>query len=83
MRQIVFLGAPIPGRETDWIMEALREIERASAEENYSVTDAFTVLNLGDPVRTLDVATATATDVAKVLGTLLQDMKRRGATRGA
>ena len=82
MRPVSLLGAPMPGRENDWMMNALREFERASKEENYDVADKFTITGLTTPVYTLDVATATASDVAAVLGTLLMDMKKRGQNRG-
>lgn len=82
MRPISLLGAPIKGQENNWYMNALREIERASKEENYDVADKFTIENLTTPTYTLDVATATAADIAAVLGTLLTDMKKRGQNRG-
>jgi hypothetical protein len=82
MRPISLLGAPIKGQENNWYMNALREIERASKEENYDVADKFIIENLTTPTYTLDVATATASDIAAVLGTLLNDMKKRGQNRG-
>lgn len=80
------LGTPAGGKPSiEWIVQALHEIERASFEElPGEVFDQFVITNLAAPVRTLDVSTATTADIAAVLGTLIQDMKKRGAAeRGA
>lgn len=65
-----------------WIFSALKEIERASFENDIGeIADGFTVVNFTD-TRTLDASTATVADVANVLCTLLNDMKNRGTKRG-
>lgn len=59
----------------DDIATSLREIERASQEERFvDIADAYTVTNY-TPSRTLDATTATATQVAHFLATLIQDLK--------
>jgi hypothetical protein len=69
--------------ELAWIFEQFKEIERASAENDAGeIADAFTIEN-HTPTYSLDVATATATDVANVLATFLTALKRRGIKRKA
>jgi len=71
-----------PQGASRWLEQAVREIELASQEDASEVSDKFTI---GDytPTYTLNPASATATDVANVLATLLTDMKKRGRSRGA
>lgn len=55
-----------------------RELEQASHMERVvSIAQAFTVTNVTE-TRTLDASTATVTDVANFLGTLIQDMRNGG-----
>lgn len=69
--------------ELAWVYEQFKEIERASLENDAGETaDAFTIEN-HTPTYTLDVATATATDVANVLATFLTALKKRGIKRKA
>lgn len=79
----VSLGAPPPDPAgfREWIIRAFRQIEIASNDiAAEKVADAFTVANLTE-TRSLDASSATASDVAEVLGTLLSDLKRRGSKR--
>lgn len=80
MRRLA-LGAPSAGNFMEWVIRSLKQIEQASAEDIAEVADAYTIENL-TPTRTLVVSTATAADVAAVLGTFITDMKNRGAKRG-
>ena len=63
----------------DWCIRAIQEIARSSrvADPN-KVADEFTVRN-ATATRTLDVATASASDVAAVVGTFIGDLKQRGS----
>lgn len=63
----------------DWARNALVEIERADREraDVASIAQDFTVTNY-TTTRTLNAGTATATDVANVLCTFIDDIKRRG-----
>lgn len=64
-----------------FIFKALKEIEHASSEDYASdAADSFEITNYTE-TRTLDAATATATDVANVLATFLFDLKKRGSKR--
>lgn len=70
-----------PAAFREWIIRAFRQIETASNDiAAEKVADAFTVSNLTE-TRSLDAASATTSDVAEVLGTLLTDLKRRGSKR--
>lgn len=75
------LGSPIKDGDLRWIMDALREIERASYEDIAEVADAFAVTGSLTETRTLDVGSPTAANIAAVLGTLLADLKRRGTKK--
>lgn len=83
----LFFGAPseITAKEEQhrkWVYEALQLIELASQEDAdiASIAQDFTVENY-TATRTLDASTATATDVADVLCTLIDDIKNRGMKR--
>lgn len=80
----VQIGNPVGQDGTlDWLVQAMREIEQASEQENpFEVFDGLTIVNPpAIPVRTLNVTTATAGDVAAFLATLVIDMQRRGPGR--
>jgi hypothetical protein len=83
MRRVI-LGQPIGQNDFPrWVMEALREIERASFEDAIEVADAYTFV-LPDPfteTRELDVETPSTANIAAVLATFIQDLQRRGTTR--
>lgn len=60
------------------VAENFRELEQASHMERVvAIAKAFTVTNVTE-TRTLDASTATVTDVANFLGTLIQDMSKGG-----
>lgn len=63
-----------------WVDECFAEIERASYDDVASVADDFTVTNYV-PTRTLNASTATLSDVANVLCTLIADIQNRGMKR--
>jgi hypothetical protein len=87
MRRVSFGSPPINILRAEpadrFVLEALREIEKASAEADVGqVADAFTLSNF-TATRTLDAATATASDVANVLATFISDLQKRGTKRTA
>lgn len=81
----LFLGPPPQGgtvdMKLDWCMRALMQIEMATQADPLAIADTFTVTT-PTAKHALDVSTATTLDVAKVLGTLLLDMRRRGVNSG-
>jgi len=82
----VFVGSPPPSMhqsaEGRFVVSALREIEMASFEKDPGVIASdFTITNYTE-TRELDVATATLTDLANVVATLLLDLARGGAKKG-
>ena len=56
------------------------ELENKEFESVETIFDGFTVTNVTE-TRTLDAATATLADLRNFVGTLVQDVKRRGANR--
>lgn len=79
MRRIV-LGSPLPikgGFET-WVIEALRQLEDATAEDIEAVISEFSVTGTLTEQRTFNAGTATATDLRNVLATMISDIKKRG-----
>lgn len=80
----VSLGRPNVSNDPEtfrrWVLGAFAEIERASNEDAFVVADDFTVTG-HTATRTLDAATATATDVANVLCTFIEDLQNRGMKR--
>lgn len=79
----VSLGRPNtqdPDAFRRWALAAFAEIERASVDDSFVVADDFTVSN-HTPTRTLNAATATTSDIANVLCTLLEDLQNRGMKR--
>lgn len=63
-----------------WCEECFAEIERASYEDVAEVARDFTVTNLTD-LRTLNVSTATTSEIARFLGTFVRDIRNRGMKR--
>ena len=58
-----------------WTASALSEVERASHEQVVvDIADAYTVTNYTTS-RTLNAGTATATEIADFLATLINDLK--------
>lgn len=87
MRPIPTFGNPFSMNteaKLDWCVRTLQEICAASQRDAGAISDSFKVTNLptANEVRTLDVTAATTADLAKVLGTLLTDMRRRGPRAG-
>lgn len=85
MRPVSFGNPPVNIMTADpgprFLFNALREIEKASLEgDTGTVADGFTVSNFTE-TRSLDASTATASDVANVLATFLNDLKKRGSKR--
>ena len=82
----VRLGSPAGGDTgfQSWATRALQTIETASDQDDpFEIFDAYTVTVASGfaPVRTLTPASATATDVANVLATIIMDMKARSTNR--
>ena len=82
MRKLTY-GRP-PDRKTvgmeaylDWIADCLHQIRMTSFAEP-TTEDAFSVTNHTD-TRSLDVSTATLTDLKNVVATLISDGRKRGA----
>jgi len=64
-----------------WTVDAIVELSRASHEQiTEEIADAYQ-LGTFTETRTLNPATATVADVANVLATILNDMKKRGVNR--
>lgn len=83
MRRVTFgtiANRQDPKAVQKFILDALAEIERASQDDIQQVAQDFTVSNF-TATRTLNAGTASATDVANVLCTFLNDMKNRGSKR--
>ena len=79
MRPVNFPGGP--GANVDpWVVESLREIERASQENAFLIADAFKVANNTD-LRTVDVSTVTLAGLANAFCTWISDMHKRGTKR--
>lgn len=75
------LGQPTPGREIEWIIQALREIERASYEEATEVASAYSANDTFTTEREIDVSTPSAANLAAVLASFIDDLKKRGVKR--
>lgn len=82
--RLLFVGNPPRGGDqksfNDWVAKCMAEIAQASSEAAETVADSYTIANLTE-LRTLDCATATLGDVRNVLGTFLNDLKKRGVNR--
>lgn len=85
MRRVT-LPVPPPGItasvEGRFLLTALQEIARASFESDPAVIASDFTLENYTETRTLDVGTATTTDIANVLATLILDLSRGGAKKG-
>lgn len=87
MKPISATNVPAPNAPVDvklnWCIQMITAICQASQRPTEQVYDAFQITNVPNPpVRALNVTTATAADVAKVLGTLINDHHRRGPKSG-
>lgn len=79
----VALGRPYgndPNVFRKWVLECFAEIERAAQDELGLIANDFTVSG-HTQTRTLDAATATTSDIADVLCTLIEDLQNRGMKR--
>lgn len=74
MRAVSFIGST----NLQGLADKVKELCNASQQVTEEVADAFTI-GAFTPTRTLNPATATATDVANVLATFISDMKKRGS----
>ena len=69
------------GEKTDaYLDRVLTEIADASLIDALKIADEYTVTNF-TATRALDAGTATATQVANVLATFIDDLQRRGSNR--
>jgi hypothetical protein len=64
----------------DGIYSKLMELCGATSPETEEIADTFAVSNF-TPTRTLNVSTATLTDLKNVVATFIHDMQQRGSTR--
>lgn len=72
--------SPIVGADLASVANKVNELARASQDVTEEVADPFKIANLTKQY-TLDPATATVQDVARVLATLINDLKARGTHR--
>lgn len=63
------------------IIEALRDIERASNEDPVEVFDAYSSNDTATVTREINVSSPSTSNLAAVLATLVADMQRRGVKR--
>lgn len=86
MKQVSLLSQPPSSaplaQQVAWLINAVQQLALASRQEGSRIADPYTVTAPGGTgyalTRTLDPNTATLTQVAAVLGTLIIDMQRRG-----
>lgn len=81
--KVLAFGMPQAGQEIPWIINALRQIERASNEDSERIFDDFTITNLApiNEVRTLDAVAATLPQLVAFVATMVSDLKKRGQNR--
>ncbi len=77
------IGSPTAGNEQQFVLDALRDIEMASNETTDEIYDGVVVTGLTQALelRTLDVGSATLSDLVRVVATIIADHKKRGAYR--
>ncbi|MGH6792466.1 MAG: hypothetical protein ACRECF_06985 [Methyloceanibacter sp.] len=67
--------------KVDWLIKAVQALSRATYDmDSFAISDGFAVENLTES-RSLDCDTATVAQLSDVVGTLLQDHKRRGSKK--
>lgn len=77
MRPLIF-GAPAPGQEVQWLVDAVRQIEQASNEPDAQKTaDGYEVTAGYTESRAINPSTATTSDVAATLATFIEDLQNR------
>jgi hypothetical protein len=77
----VSLGQPAQGRELEWIIGALREIEHASYEDAIAVADSYSANSTFTETREVNVTAPSTANLAAVLATFLSDLRKRGVNR--
>jgi hypothetical protein len=78
------LGQPSdPGKEAfeQWVRQAFAEIEAVSNDGIEKLFDEYTIVGAYTESRSLTPATATASQIANFLATLVEDVKSRGSNR--
>lgn len=65
----------------DDIVRALRQIEEASNDDINTVADGYTLTGTLTDSRTIHVTTGTLAELLQFVGTLISDLKKRGAKR--
>lgn len=85
MRSLLFGAKPHPTatveEKIEWIMRALTEVQNASNEPDaLDIAQNYTVDNV-TTTRTYDANSTDADELADVLGTFLQDLRKRGPKR--
>ncbi len=64
-----------------WIERAIQKISQASHDiDVFDIADKFVITNLTED-RTIDVNSTSLAELADIVGTLISDMKKRGAKR--
>lgn len=66
----------------DWARELVRFLEQDAQEDAQSINAETYVVTNYTPTRTLDASTATVSDVADVLATLIADFIEAGILKG-
>lgn len=67
-----------------WLMLAMDDVILASQQDAAELGDPFELANMpADGLYSFDVTTATLADLRLIVGTILQDMKKRGRFAGA
>ena len=73
---------PASVRNISDVQSALNEVFRASQEnDTVDIAQAFTISGSYTPTRTLNVASPTVANVAAVLATLIDDLRRGGSAK--
>jgi hypothetical protein len=84
VRQVTLIGFPSGTLEQkfNWLHAQLRAIEAASRENDLvTIANAFTISGTYTTTRTLNVATATLSDLIAFVATFIDDCKKGGSTR--
>lgn len=85
-RRLTLGTPPMSGtmeQKMEYVLRALKKIDTASYDINaFDVFDGWTVDNLtNNDARLFDADTVTVAELADVVGTIIADMKKRGAKR--
>jgi hypothetical protein len=88
MKPVVLCGPPPAASATvdaklTWLLTFAGEVIRNSKIDATTISDGYTVSNLpATPVRALNVASVTLTELADFIGQYVSDLKRRGPNNG-